>query len=295
MREKTRPFVFRAVCLLGALALAALVTAILFTTENSPVYKLLLATHKPWKKPSIFGAFHLVSVLICALSTLSVGVFYKRLGKYLDHIVFGAGLLLLFLELYKQWYCGFVIGNGSYNFGVLPLQFCSYALYSFLLAPLLPEGKIKDALYLFCGLYQTMGGCIVMAYPLLYPQASLCIHSMVWHSVMIATGTLILFARGYGVRYWKELLPPTLIFLSTVTIAVLLNYALQPLTANSLQPLNLFYMSPYQTNNYILIRDVQAHLGWFPALLCYALFFIFVGATAVWGIVKILRKLKILN
>lgn len=295
MRKKAQPIFIRGVLLGSALVLAALITTLLFSVENSVAHKLLAATHKPWKTPSIFGAFHLCSLALCIALAVTVGVFYKRLQGRLDDIVFGAGLLLLGLELYKQWYSFFIIGNGSYNFGVLPLQFCSYALYLFLAVPLLPEGKIKDALYLFCGLYQTMGGCIVMAYPMLYPQASLCVHSMLWHSVMIATGTLIVFSRGYGNRYWKELLPATAVFLITACIAVILNVALQPMATSSLQPLNLFYMSPYQTTNYLLIREVQTALGWAAAMGCYVLLFVFVGATSIWGIVKILRKAKILH
>ena len=295
MQKRVHPILIRAVILAAVFCVALLVTAVLFATDNSVFHRLLTLTKHAWQPPKIFGAFHLCSLALCIVLTVTVGACYKRLQKYLDSIVFVAGLILFVLELYKQLFYAFAIGNGSYNFGILPLQFCSYALYLFLFVPLLPEGKIKNALYLFCGLFQTAGGVIVISYPLMYNQLSLCVHSMVWHSVMIATGTLILFARGYGDRYWKEILPATTVFLPTVVIAVTLNYALYPLSGNSLQPLNLFYLSPYSVTHYVLIKDVQVHLGWFPAVLCYVLLFVFLGATTVWGIVKILRKLRVLH
>lgn len=278
-----RKRLFRLGVLLSILAIGAVAVWDALSHENGVTAALLRATHALWDKPAIFGPFHLTMLAVClVVAALAFLLRQKVSVARLDDVVFAAGVLLFFLELYKQLYFWVVLGNGTYNFGILPLQFCSYALYLFLLIPLLPEGKAKDILYAFCALYQTMGGCIVMAYPVLYAEVSLAFHTMLWHTVMIAVGVLVLCLRGYGRRYLGELLPTTVLFLLTMTVATVLNLCLTPYTEGSLQPLNLFYMSPYETNSYILISDVRRAFGWIPSLICYALLFIFVGATLMW-------------
>lgn len=270
-------------CALALLLLSAVILISAFFSPDGFIKDVLLLTHHTVQRPRIFGAFHLISLALCIALTVVVFIFHKRLPRrYLDLTVFSSGVVLLLLEVYKQLYHHLVLGNGHYNFGILPLQFCSYSLYLFLTVPLLPEGKIKRTLYSFCALYQVMGGCIVMGYPTLYKELPLSIHTMLWHTVMIATGVLILKKMNFGKRFFGELLPSTVVFLITAAVAVSLNFLLTPYTANSPSPLNLFYMSPYQSNNYILISQVRNALGWLPSLLCYLLLFILVGAPLVW-------------
>ena len=162
----------------------------------------------------------------------------------------------------------------------------------FILIPFLPQGKFKDALYAFSALYQTVGGCIVMVYPKLYSEVFLSIHTMTWHIAMIFIGIMILFSRGYGKKYVSEMLPPTVVFLITAVIATILNVTLTPYITSSPQPLNLFYMSPYYRTTYIVISDVWAALGWFPALMTYVLLFIFGGATLAWLVAMLVLRLQ---
>ena len=74
-----------------------------------------------------------------------------------------------------------------------------------------------------------------------------------------------------------------------MAVASVLNVTLRPLALTSPNPLNLFYMSPYEGTYFLLIRDVQASLGWLPSLICYMLLFIFVGATLVFGVARLIR------
>ena len=89
---------------------------------------------------------------------VAVALLYRKFPEdKLDSLLFWAGVSLFLLELYKQLYYLVVLTGRRYNFGILPLQFCSYSLYLYLILPLLPAGKIKDALLDFVALYQTMG------------------------------------------------------------------------------------------------------------------------------------------
>ena len=129
-----------------------------------------------------------------------------------------------------------------------------------------------------------------MGYPRFYSTAFLNWHTMLWHTLMIAVGVFLIFARGYGIHYRREMLPATAFFLSGLGIATGLNLLLEPLTSASPNPLNLFYMSPYHSTYFLVVRDVQRALGWLPSLLTYVLLFVLVGATTVWGLSWLIRR-----
>ncbi len=288
--KKTRAFRLVVLCELLALAILALLAV--YLRPQGLVSSFVRATHATWDRPSIFGAYHLIMLGLCLLLMSAVAVWYRKLPEErLDSLLFGAGVVLFLLELYKQLYYPAVLTGGRYNFGILPLQFCSYSLYLYLLIPLLPTGKCKEALLDFVGLYQTMGACIVMGYPTLYAEIPLSLHTMLWHTVMIGVGMLTLLSRGYRKPYLKEMLFSGAVFLCTVAVAVVLNFVLTPCAKQSYQPLNLFYISPYIQSHYIIIGDVQRAFGWAASVAAYVLMFVFVGANLVWLVGKGIRFL----
>lgn len=278
---------------IAAILLLAGIAFILMKRESAPwLYRLFRFFDTPCEPPKAFGGFHCVFLSICVIISVIFSVFGAQNGKSItDNVVFSLGVVLLVLELFKQFYYYFILNKQVYDFSILPFQFCSLALYLFLLTPLLNEGKLKEALYRFLALFGTMGGCLVMAYPAFYPRLSLCFHTMIWHIIMVSGGLFILFSRGYGRRYREEMIPGTLVFLPLLTVAMLLNVFLTPLVGDAPGPLNLFYISPYEKCTYLIIRDVQAALGWFPALVTYALMFIFIGATTVFWAAFLIRFL----
>lgn len=277
----------------GLVLLAAVAAVAVLLDPEGFLARLLFLTHREIARPKMYGTFHLAffgtTVLILGL----IFAFHEKIPKNrLDDIVFAAGIFLFFSELYKQLYYHTVLGNGHYNFSILPLQLCSYVLYLYLLLPLLPEGRVKNTLYLFTAFYQTAGGCVVMGCPLFYPQLALSVHTMLWHIVMISVGVLILLLRGYGERYFGEILPAAAVFLSVYVFGMILNVALAPLTVHSAGPLNLFYLSPLEETHNIIIADVRRAIGWFPAVVTYAVLITAVCVNAIWAVGFAVRKIK---
>lgn len=285
----------RRVCLI-ALVLLFVLSAILLCLllpENSRLLSLLRMSDHVWEPPAAFGLFHLSFLGVCMLLAILFAWLGMRMKLYqCDMAVFIAGCLLFVMEIYKQYYSFFVMNDRVYDFGFFPFQLCSLPLYLFLLVPFLPEGALKEAFYRFLAFFATMGGCLVMAYPAFYDRLSLCIHTMVWHTVMISFGVMILFARGYGKSWRRELPSAVIVFVASVILATLLNLLLRPLAYASPNPLNLLYMSPYEKTYFVLIRDVQRVMGWLPAMLCYVFLYIFVGATLVFLVAYVVQRLR---
>ena len=288
-----RAILTRALLLFAVLTAIFVFAALCIVFPNGALTSILNRTYIKVPKEHIFGVFHLISFFACAVLAVIAVILEKKIpDRATDGIVFGFGLTFLLLETYKQLYYYLVISNGSYNFSVLPLQLCSYALYVCLLIPLLPECAFKRAVYSFLSLYLTVGGCIVMGYPTLYADLSLNLHTMLWHTLMIVLGVFVMKKRGLGRRFFGELLPATAIFGFTYTLATVINVTVTPYTGNSVGKLNLFYMSPYIPTHYVLIGDVWRAFGWIPALLTYAALFILLGAPLMWLVAKLLNIKK---
>ena len=278
-------------CVLGGAVLLLIAMFLLLLTENGAwLLSLLRATDVIWEKPRAFGVFHLVWLIFCIFLSVFTGVLgYKKGKESTDRVLLFSGLLFWLLEGYKQLYSFFVINDRVFDFGFFPFQFCSLPLYLFLLLPFLPEGKIKETFYKFIALFGTMGGCLVMGYPRFYDRAALCVHTMLWHTVMIAVGVYVLFARGYGKSWGREVLPAAVPFLTFLSFATLLNVLLPPYALGSPNPLDLYYISPYTRTNYFVIAEVQEVFGWWASLLTYAVLFVFMGATLVFFATALIR------
>lgn len=282
------------------LCLLTLLCGILGRTDNAPWLEAFLrATDIVWERPRAFGSFHFTfligGVLVAILLSYVVLHFSKDRHLAADCVVFVAALVFLILESYKQLYSYFVLTDMVYDFSIFPFQFCSLPLYLCPIAPFLPRygraGRVKSAIYRFLAFYGTIGGAIVLGYPRFTNRLSTSVHTMLWHILMIAIGFLLLLTEECGKHDWRELRAPTGIFLAAYLIGMMLNLTLYPLSAHSPAPLNLFYTSPYETNNYILIRDVREAFGWFPSVLIYLGLFIFVGATLMFGIGFVFQRL----
>ena len=294
MKRKRELLTFGTV--LSALAVCTAVL-LLAMRQNGAVWFLELLQASDMVLPEkikAFSAFHLIWLAVCVLLAIGAGFLgYKCQKKHLDRLFFGFGCGFYLMELYKQFYSFYVLQDRVYDFGFFPFQFCSLPIYLCLIIPFLPSGRCKDTLYGFFALFETMGGCLVMGYPAFYDRMSLCIHTMLWHTAMIWLGVYILFARGFGKSWRREVLPATAVFLPALALATLLNILLTPYAAASPNPLNLFYISPFQNTRFLIIQDVQKTFGWLPSLVTYAALFIFVGATLVFGVVFVIRRLAL--
>lgn len=291
----------RAGVILGLLLLTVTVVLLLRAGAADWLKELLALTDFPLSpKPRAFGWFHLTSVGVCLLLTAGAVLLAWRIpsarrAEATDRTVFACGVTFALLELYKQLYCFFVIGNGFYDYSVFPFQFCSLPIYFCLFTPLLPDGRLKSACKGFLALFGTVGGYLVIGYPSFPDRLSLCLHTMFWHSLMIALGAFLLAAGNWSAGTWREsfrrdYLPPAVIFFCMLGLATLLNVALEPLTVHSPGVLNLFYMSPYHPTYFFIISDVQQHFGWPASMLCYALMFLILGALPLWLLGRWLAK-----
>ena len=212
----------------------------------------------------------------------------------MDRKVVGIFAVLLVLgEVFKQlfWFEYY----GYYRWEIFPFQFCSVPIYISVFATLVPSDRIREVCYRFLAFFGIIGGIAVMAVPtaVLYTYfVPISIHSMVWHSILIAMGVYLIVSRGYGQKF-KELLAPFYMYLGCIALALIGNVLVYKLHlgTDACQPgdnLSMFYLSPYYPTQFPLLGAVQEF--------CYPLFVltyivIFTGLSLlVWKVANIAWK-----
>ena len=293
-RDRTRC----AVCLWLFACLTFGSILLLNLTEDSLLLTLLRSTVLELQQtPRAFGVFHLLCLAACVILTIALGAWAWRIPegrveRVTDLTVFAAGMLFLIMELYKQLFATFVIRNGIYDYSIFPFQFCSLPLYVCPIVPFIRNREVKRAFYCFLALFATVGGYIVVGYPRFSPHFTLCIHTMLWHTVMVILGGFLLILQRVGKDFHRDFLPAAAVFGWSMMIATALNLLLQERAAATGSVLNLFYLSPYGETAFLVIRRIRAAFGWFPAVLSYAILFCVAGALPLWLLGRFFTKIR---
>ena len=221
--------------------------------------------------PGMFSWFHILCLVLMVLFTVALcKLFATKHSESMDRKVVGTFAVLLVLgEVFKQlfWYEYY----GYYRWEIFPFQFCSVPIYISVFATLVPSDKVREVCYRFLAFFGIIGGIAVMAVPsaVLYTYfVPISIHSMIWHSILIAMGVYLIVSRRYG-RKLKELLTPFYMYLGCIAMALIGNVLVYKLHlgTDACQPgdnLSMFYLSPYYPTQFPLLGAVQEF--------CYPLF-----------------------
>ena len=243
--------------------------------------------------PSPFGWFHLSFLFMLIIVLVIALIKIKKIDyKKLDKVMFGCGLFLIISEIYKQLLCSLVVYPDGYPWHLFPFQLCSVPMYLFLIVPFLKEGKVKKAMYSFLGYFMTMSGVMFYLIPSLSHVLSICIHSMIWHMILVVIGVIIISKGDYGKSY-KEILPGFIVFLILLGIATLLNVSLYHIVVKETgKTFNMFYMSPYYISSLAVFNNIQKSFGWLVTIICY-IASCFLASSLIFMIVKYTKKIFI--
>ena len=211
--------------------------------------------------PPAYGPFHILYTLIgfavCALVAWKL----RNAGdKIIGRILFVCGLLLSLSEVFKQFFCYYVIADNTYHWGEFPFQLCSIPMYMCMIAPWLKPGKCQRAMYSFMVLYNLLGGAIAFTEPsgLLHGHLFLTIHSCAWHMILVLVGLLLCFSK-LGGNTKQDYKMATLTFFALCGIAFILNCIVQ---LGLGEPMNMFFVGP-GNSPIIVFKQFSQWFGWY--------------------------------
>lgn len=199
--------------------------------------------------PGLYGAFHIVSLVLIAILTF----FACRYGKNSSHdkvcnVLLWTAITVIVLEIYKQINYTFRVEDGSlvidYQWYAFPFQFCSTPMYIGLLAGFFRKGKFHDALCSYLATFALFAGLAVMVYPgdIYVDTIGINLQTTVCHGSMIVTAAY-LFATGHVKLEHKTILRALPVFAVAITIAVLLNELAVIIGIAPEETVNMFYVS----------------------------------------------------
>ncbi len=223
-------------------------------------------------QPTLYGWFHLVSLLATAAATVLMCRYSKNLQP--RKVVLVTAIVVALLEIYKQINFSFSYTDGirfDYQWYAFPFQFCSTPMYVGLVAGLTKKGKLHDAACAYLATYAVFAGVCVMFYPatVFIGTVGINIQTMVCHGSMIAVGIYLLYS-GYVKVEHKTILKAIPVFAVCVALACVMNEIAYRTGLLETETFDMFFISPYGTPSLPVYSLVQGVVPFPWCLVIYA-------------------------
>lgn len=215
------------------------------------IEKLIIFLNTSGEIPTVFGIYHIVSLVIIAAMIAALCIFAKNSGKkaVVNTVLFTA-IIVIILEIYKQINYTFRMEDGvlitDYQWYAFPFQFCSTPMYVGLLAGIFRKGKLHDALCAYLATFALFAGLAVMIYPgdIYVNTIGINLQTTICHGSMIIIAAF-LYATGHVKLEHKTILKAIPVFAVTAGIAMILNEVVYRSGITQGEAFNMFYFSPY--------------------------------------------------
>ena len=239
------------------------------------------ATH-PYYSPLHFVAIGIMFVFLSL--GIVLGIKAKGNSRSRDKAMTILGFVFIALEIFKITF-RIIVKEGA-DLTLISFQICSIPMYLLPFIYFMKEGKLKQA---FVG-YVSFQSFTSAFFYFVKPAAALntayiaiTVQSILWHSLMVASGVYAMIAYGLLTKEdFRSFIYSYILWVVTVVIAVILNIVL--IKANPGTALNLFYIAPNSTFKYpilsILFKEPKPYLLF---LLVYLVYY-FIGGFTVYGV-----------
>lgn len=250
------------------------------------------------KTPAIFGVYHICCLLLVVAATVFLCLKMRDADdKAVRRLLFFAWLLLVVLEVYKQFIYTVELENGvltaDYRWFAFPFQFCSMPLYTLPFAIWLKDGKARDAVIAFLCSFSLFAGLAVMIYPgdVYTPTVGINIQTMIHHGTQVILGAFLAVheRRRLSLRHFVKGCP---VFAILLSVAYLLNIAVHHalVSVGNTETFNMFFISPYHPCTLPVLSSIHDKLPYLPFFLTYLIGFCLVAALVYFVALAIIRR-----
>ncbi len=207
------------------------------------------------EKPRPFGNFHIVCLVIIALTTIILCFLIKEpTEKTIRRLLLWISLFVIILEVYKQIVYSFDVSDGelifNYKWHIFPWQFCSTPMFAGLAAAVIKNKKIHKSLCAYLASFSPVAGIVtvVFASDVFSEIIGVNIQTMICHGSMVVIGVFLLrsgYIKGNSDSFRKAFG----VFLVGAVIAMILNEAAYLIGIPEGQVFNMYFISPYFKND----------------------------------------------
>ena len=214
--------------------------------------------------PALYGWFHLLFFALAIFAGLFLAKKFKNPKRStVKKILLTAGIVMIILEIYKQLSFTFDYDGTSvtadYQWYAFPFQFCSTPMYIALLAGLIKNDKVHNALCAYLATFSMFAGLCVMFYPgdVFIETIGINIQTMVHHGLMV-TFSIFLLGSGYVSTKMRTLVRGTIVFVICIILASIMNEIAYHSGLD--ETFNMFYISPHQPPHLPVYSLVQEYV-----------------------------------
>ena len=145
--------------------------------------------------PQLFGSIHLLSLLLVIVG--NAVVFFCLKGRKEDaliEIMHYLGLIMILIEIFKQWFCFIYVFDKKLNLWFFPWQLCSMAMYCSFIIKYIKKEKLQNAFLVFLASFSLFSDIVALALPydMLRDQIILTVHSFIYHGLIITEAMISL-------------------------------------------------------------------------------------------------------
>ena len=260
------------------------------TAFESFLYRCLSIT---MEKPALYGAFHIISILLTIALTVGAVFFLRNASdKKMRIIVFITWFIITFFEVGKQLLFSMNVTGDlmtwEYNWYSFPFQFCSTPYYTLPFIFLLKDCKLRRAIMSYIATFSLFAGFIVMV----LPTSVFNIYTFINTQTMVLHGFQVVLGVWMAVYNRDRLNLPffasgLITFVGFSSVAMVLNLIMPKYLAEKgiETAFNMFYISPYYNNDLPVLSVIYPMLPYPVYLIVYFLGF-GLAAAIMYGIEK---------
>ena len=220
------------------------------------------------RPPQMFGAFHLGMLAgIAVVCVLAYFLIRRWREKALLRLIFLLGVVMVLMEVWKQWFAWVYVFERTVNLWFFPWQFCSMAMYCAVLTPWV-RGRLQDALLVFLSSFSLFAAIVALVIPsdMLRVQILFASHGFIYHGIMILESlAAMLVLRRRQARFR----PAVRLFLGMAAVAEVINVVSHQLLHDIHREPNMFYITPYYPTTQVVYHEIAVALGIFPEIVIY--------------------------
>ena len=173
--------------------------------------------------PTLFGPLHICFLILTIIISFLIYFLLRNKNEdLLIKILSISGIILILLEIWKQFFTYNYVFNKEYNMWFFPWQLCSMGMYVSTLLPLFNKDK-QNYLLIFLATYSLFGAIValLLPYDMLREQVLLTYHSFIYHIVLICQSIIAIIILRY--RNDKHFKPTLFLFLAMSLVAEIIN------------------------------------------------------------------------
>ena len=218
-------------------------------------------------------------------------VLRRREEKQLRALIVGLGILMLVMEVWKQWFVPRYVYPGVLSFWFFPWQLCSMAMYVSAALGFV-RGRAEEAILVFLSSFNIVAalGALIFPYDMMRPQIYLFIHSFLYHALMLveSMAAMMILAK----RKKASFLPALWMYLGMAVVAEVVNVISHLVAASVREEANMFNITPFYPSTQPVFHEIAVTIGILPEILIYLGFIALLSYGIYQLFYKFLKKEK---